>query len=318
MGFIVRTYLDGIEVDTQKVDTSAQLKDNAFVVFNKTKRLKEDACDPFKGGRDKKSVTGAEHEAARNAFEPYDFNVLALPSLDKEIQNVYIEYTKRSRDEDGIKFQLVLPQIEREKPINHEGVIEYLNDVADEGYDKTALCYWVAGAEAGCLVQASCTNKEYDGAFNIVSDLTRDQVRKAIKNGYLAFHKDGKITVVLRDINTLTKINREDEEKKNLEFRNNQTIRVIDQVALASANVFNHQFLGKVPNDEVGRTLLKNELIKVRQELQDLRAIDTYDPSNLVLEMGSRYNEVIGTDAIRPLNCMEILYLTLSVLGVGE
>lgn len=310
MGYIVTTLVNGIEVDKQAVDTQTELIDNDFVVFNKEQELSVNGGDVFSGGVDGIS-SGESHEKARAAFESTNMNVIAVPTTDKGIQDAYIEYVKSSR-EDGIKFQIVMPSIEREFPINHEGVIEYVNEVTNPINDaQVDLCYWLAGAEAGCKVQSSCTAKAYDGTFKISSRVTREDQTKAIRQGKILFHSVGDDSVILRDINTLIKINAEDVERKHKDFSNNQVIRTLDGISTESATVFNSYFLGKRQNTSTERASLALELQKIREKYAQIGAIDTYDASQLVILPGQKPNEVIGRDAIRPLQCMDILYLQI-------
>lgn len=315
MGYIVRTYVDGIEIDTQSVNDQTELKDNSFVTFNKEQPLAVNGGDVFTGGTDGQ-VDGAKHQKARELFETVYTNIIAVPTTDKEIQDAYIAYVKRMRDEYGIKFQIVLPAINRETPINYEGVIEYVNRVTNPIKDPQAdLCYWLAGAEAGCLVQNSCTAKAYDGRFDISAKVTRAEQTKAIKNGQILFHRVAEGVVILSDVNTLIKINNEDLNSKHLDFGKNQVVRVFDGITTETANIFNTYFLGKRNNNTVERGELRNQLLKVRERYAQIGAIADYDQSLLEIIPGSKPNEVIGSDGIYPLQAMEILYFTIQYLG---
>ena len=316
-GFIVHTYLEGIEVDSQNVETAGQLKDNSFVDFDPTVVLKEDAGIVFTGGTDGEADTEA-HNNARNAFESYGFNILAVPSVDKEVQDAYISYTKRMRDEYGLKFQTLMPAIERETSVNYEGVIQYGNEISDAGYDpQTSLCYWLAGAEAGAAINESCMGKTYDGNFTVKADLTRLQMQEAIKGGILVFHRVGTDSVILKDINSLVSIKAQDQNRLNDDFKQNQTIRVIDGLATEFATIFNTEFLGKYANDEPGRAELRNKFIKVCQAYATRRAIQPFDEANLQINEGPTIRDVTGSVGFQVINAMEFLYLYLNVINNG-
>lgn len=313
--YIVTTLVNGKEVHTQEVSKASELKDNDFVVFNKEAELEAEAGDEFTGGTNG-TVTGESYEKARNAFESYGFNILGLPVYDPDIQKAFVAYTIRLREEYGIKFQLVMPYNEETGEINHEGVITYLNKTTDPGYDSdTSLTYWLAGAEAGCEVQNSIVGKVYDGSFNVEADVTRAQQQAAIDGGKILFHKDGNDVEILKDINTLTTIDDTTKHSKNDDFKQNQTIRVIDGICLETAKIFNKYFLGKENNDEIGRNALKNELIKIREQYATLRAIKPYDPAALKLTEGDTIRHVMGTDEIKPTNAMEVLQMAISILN---
>lgn len=315
MGFIVRTLVDGIEVDAQAVDTYEDLQDNNFVTFDLEAELSINGGDVFSGGTDG-TTNGEAHQKARDAFENLNMNIIAVPSKEKEIQDAYIEYVKRLRDE-GQKFQIVMPAIDRIPKINHEGVIEYVNTVKNPVKDeKTDLCYWLAGAEAGCKVQSSCTAKEYDGTFDISAKVTRADQTKALSNGQILFHTVGDTAVILKDINTLTKIEKEYQTSKHLDFGVNQVVRVMDGIVMETATVFNTYFLGKRPNTVGERAELRNQLLKIRENYQQISAIDTYDAAQLVILPGQKPNEVIGRDAIKPLQAMDTLYFEITYQSI--
>lgn len=313
--FTVHTYLNGVEVDVQKVNSMETLKDNAYVIFDREKELEADAGIIFEGGTDGET-TQQSHEEARNLFESYNFNTLVVPTDDEEEQKAYIDYTKTMRDKYGVKFQSVVSQIEeRDKPINHEGIIEVGTTVADEDYNPYDIVYWVAANEAACRVQDSCVANAYNGNFTLNAKVNRSQMEDAINNGIFIFHMDGTTPVVLKDINTLTEVEDGDREHKHIDMRQNQTMRVLDYVVLESANVFNKMFLGRVPNDDIGRAALRSELLKIRNELSQIRAIAPYNEENLNIMEGKDAVSVIGYDAIQPLNCMEKLYLGINFIN---
>lgn len=313
--FIIKTFLNGVQVDKQEVNNSAQLKDNAYVNFYHSKKLKADGGDIFTGGTNG-NVTGLDHENARNAFQSYHFNVLAVPTTDEEIQWAYVEYTKRLREEYGVLFQMVTPNLFPRSPYNHEGIIAYANKVEAETDEEqtTGLTYWLAGAEAACKVESSVMNQNYDGNYRILADVTREEQLDALDRGVILFHNVGKNTVVLRDINTLTTIEDKDVEKKSLEFKNNQTVRVIDSISTDTANIFNNSYLGKSPNNDINRELLRTQILENRDSYVKRQAIAEYDPSKLVLSEGENRRQVVGVETVMPINCMEQLFLKITVL----
>lgn len=311
--YIVRTFLNDIEVDTQYVNKSTELEDTGFVTFNKEKKLEANGGVVLEGGTTT-DETPDDHQKARDLFESYAFNILAYAGEDDAIRQAYVDYTISMRDEYGVKFQTVVPYPGRNIRYNHEGIIQVGNEV--KGDNPNALVYWVAGAQAGCRVQDSVMAKAYDGRYEIIPTVTRAELEQAIDLGVFTFHKVAGEYLVLKDINSLIKIEEKDREKKNNDFKQNQSIRVLDTVVIESAKVFNGQFLGKVPNDDLGRISLRSELLKIRNELQRIRAIADYDENNLNIIQGKGLGDVIGTDAIRPLNAMERFFLTISFLSL--
>lgn len=316
--YIVTTTFNKTVVDTQKVQVSNDLVDNDYVVFDKSYPLKPIAGDNLSGGTNG-TVTGADWEACRNLLETTQINTVAVPVFDETEQKVWFNWVVRLRDKYGIKTQIVMPYNENADKFNHEGVILFANTLNDadlsEDQQKTDLCYWLAGAEAGCAVNASCVAKAYNGVYDVNANVTMAQQEWAINNGLIMLHLVDGVPTIGKDINTLTEITPEYEGEKNLQFKQNQAIRVLDAITVDTANIFNRYFLGKVPNDEAGRSDLKSRIIRNREAYAAMGAIDTYDSSNLTINQGDYITDVVGQDAIRFMNVMEYLFFTIEVLG---
>lgn len=243
---------------------------------------------------------------AINAFEPYEFNILCAYTGTAEDIAAYVTAVKMWRDDYGKKCQVVAYNTSGS---NYEGVIDVVSTVSDEGAPAYALTAWLAGVEAGCKVNESCTNMLYDGEYTIVCDKTQSQLEACIENGQIAFHIVYGDVRLLEDINTLTEFTVD----KGSDFANNQTIRVVDQVANDIAKLFNTKYLGKIPNDKSGRVSLWGDIVKHHKELEDLRAIEDFDSALLTVEQGETKKSVVVSDYIKPVNAMAQLYMTVVV-----
>ena len=243
------------------------------------------------------AVTATEHSAFLNAAQSYTFNAMGCVSTEDAIKELYVQEVKDMRENAGIKYQLVV----FDKAADHEGVVNVKNS-AD-------AVYWATGVIAGCAVNASNTNKTYDGEFAIPTSYTKADLEAAIKNGEFTFHKVGDEVRVLEDINSLTTTTAE----KGEDFKSNQTIRVIDQIAMDIASIFNNKYLGKIPNDASGRISLWNDIVKHHQNLQSLRAIEEFNPEDVVVELGDTKKSVVVSDVITVVNAMSQLYMSVVV-----
>ena len=243
---------------------------------------------------------------AISAFEPYEFNVICAYTDVEEDISAYITAVKAWRDEMGKKCQVVV--YNQEAP-NHEGVINVVSTVSGDSAPAHALVAWVAGAEAGCKINESCTNKLYDGEYTIVTDKTQSQLEACIEAGQIAFHLVYGDVRLLEDINSLT----ETTVDKGEDFKSNQTIRVIDQIANDIAKLFNTKYLGKIPNNASGRVSLWADIVAHHRELEALQAIEAFDSTLLTVEQGSNKKSVVVTDVITVVNAMAQLYMTVVV-----
>ena len=242
---------------------------------------------------------------AVNALEAYDFNILCAYSEAAEDVTAYVTAVKNWRDNMGKKCQVVV--YNQTKP-DHEGVINVVSTVSDDSAPAHALIAWVAGAEAGCKVNESCTNMQYDGEYSVLTNRTQAQLEQCIKDGQIAFHLVYGSVRMLEDINSLTTIG-----DKSDDFKYNQTIRVIDQIANDIAKLFNTKYLGKIPNDESGRISLWADIVAHHKDLEAIRAIEPFDSALLKVETGSTKKSVVINDAITVINSMAQLYMTVVI-----
>ena len=301
--FDVKTVIDTTIVDTQTVANATELVANDFVTW-KGADLAVTAGVALVGGTDG-TVTGESHQAYLDKIESYSFNALGVVTTDDEIKTLYEKFCKRLRDEVGMKFQAVIYQ----KSADFEGIVNVKNKVTDEGWSEACLVYWVTGIVAGCAVNKCNTNKIYDGEFAVDVDYTQAQLTKAIQSGELVLHKVGSDVRVLEDINSLVTTS----DTKGEIFKDNQTIRVIDQIANDIAVLFNTKYLGAVPNDEAGRISLWTDIVKHHEKMQDIRAIEGFSDEDVTISQGNNKKTVVVSDAVTVVNAMSKLYMTVTV-----
>ncbi|MFR4964006.1 MAG: phage tail sheath family protein [Streptococcus sp.] len=302
--FDVMTYMGTVKVDTQTVAKAADLVANDYVTFKTDATLAVTASTPLTGGTNG-TVDGTAHQAYLDKIESYTYNTMGIVVTDETTKKLYVAFNKRLRDEMGIKFQLVLYNI----AADFMGVISVKNKVTDEGWSEASLVYWVTGAEAGCAVNKSCQNKKYDGSFSVNTDFTQNRLKQAVKNGEFVLHKVNSDVRVLEDINSMVTTT----DTCGDVFKDNQTIRVIDQLGNDDAVLFNTKYLGVVPNNASGRTSLWSDLVKIRQELQTLGAIENFNDSDVTVAQGDTKKSVVSTSVIEVVNTMGKLYMTVTV-----
>lgn len=304
--FDVLTLLENRTVDSQTVGDIAELKANDWVEFKTTETLTATAAEPLAGGTNGTAITGADYQAYLDKIEAYEFNIMGCLSTEKTVKDLFMQFTKRMRDEVGAKFQTVLY---RHNKADYEGVISVENKALGSNVLESSLVYWVTGAEAGCLVNKSLSNKTYDGDYDVEATETQTQLGNGIDAGKFLFHKVGKDINVLTDINTFTSF----EKYKNEDFASNQTMRVLDQIAMDIAKLFNKRYLGKVQNTKEDREELWKDIVKHHEELQKLKAIEDFIDENVKVTKGNTKKSVVVEDYVTPVNCMEQLYMTVHV-----
>lgn len=299
----VMTYLGTEKVDEQTVSNAAELTANDYVTF-KEKELSVTAGVPLAGGTNG-TVDGASHQAYINKIEPYSFNTMGVVTSDDSTKRLYAAFVKRMREEVGVKFQLVLHNYSAD----YMGVINVKNKVTDEGWAEGSLVYWVTGAQSGCAVNKSCQNKRYDGAFTVDTDYTQNDLKTAIADGEFVLHNVSGDVRVLEDINSMVSVS----DTQGDVFKDNQTVRVIDQIGNDDAVLFNTKYLGVVPNNASGRVSLWADLVKIRQQLLELGAIENFTDTDVTVEQGDNRKSVVVTGSIQVVNAMSKVYMTITV-----
>lgn len=300
----VSTYLDAVRVDTQmKVKTADELKANDYVIW-KDAPLTATASTPLTSGTDG-TVQDAAYQVFLDKIESYSFNTLGCASTNETIKALFAAFTKRLRDEMGIKFQTVLHRYI--KP-DFEGVVSIENGLVG-AQDDPALVYWATGAQAGCAVNQSLTNAAYTGELTPYVDYTQTQLEEGIRAGKFMLHRVGDEVRVLTDINTFVSVT----DEKSADFASNQVVRVLDQIANDIALLFNTKYLGKVQNDAAGRVSLWNDIVKHHEQLQDLRAIENFTSDAVTVLPGETKKAVQVQDRVQPVAAMEQLYMTVIV-----
>lgn len=302
-GFVVSLYLGTKLVDKQTVAKAADLKNNAWVDWKTTAQLAVGAGVSLTGGTNG-TVSAAEHQKFLGLCESYpDINAIGYAGTEKDIQALYAAWVKNMRNDVGVKLQAVLYQY----GADDESVVNVDNEAVDT--NKAALVYWATGVIAGTAVNKSATNKKYDGEFEIKVDYTQSDLEKCIAAGKWTLHRVGDEIRVLEDINSLTTVTVD----KGEIFKDNQTIRIVDQIATAVASVFTSKYLGQVPNDKDGRLSLWADVCKIHSDLQDIRALEDFEPKDITVEQGDAKKSVVINESITIVNTMVRLYMTVVV-----
>ncbi|MGW8381280.1 phage tail sheath family protein [Streptococcus parasuis] len=300
--FDVKTVLGTTVVDEQTVSSAAELVANDYVTFKPGAVLAVTASTPLTGGTNG-TVDGTAHQNFLDKIEAYSYNALGVVTTDDTTKGLYVNFAKRLRDEVGQKFQAVLYN----KASDYEGVVNVKNRATES---EAALVYWVTGIIAGCEVNKSNLNKKYDGEYTVEADYTQAQLEEAIKAGEFTLHKVGSDIRVLSDINSLVTVS----DTKGEIFKDNQTVRVMDQIANDIAVLFNTKYIGNVPNDAAGRISLWSDIVKHHEQLQTIRAIEEFSDADVEVSQGDTKKSVVVQDAVTVVNAMAQLYMTV-VMG---
>lgn len=300
----MKTLLDGEVVDVQTATGASGLQDNAFVSFDAQATLAATAATPLTGGANA-TVTVASHQDFLDRLESRAFHavgVAADETMSAVLSPLYANFTKRMRDEMGIKFQCVLYR----HAADYEGVVNVQNKVLDAGASVASLIYWATGIVAGTAVNQSALNAPYEGEYTVDADYKQSELEAFLDEGKFALHRVGDDLRVLGDINSLVTTT----ETKGDVFKENRSIRVIDKIGNDIAALFNSKYLGRIPNNDSGRVSLWADIVKHHRELERITAIEDFEESAVVVSQGATKKSVVVEDAVHIVNAMAQLYMT--------
>ncbi len=313
--FTVETYLAGRKVDSQVGKNISDLVSNNFVEFSGEGALVANAGIVLESGADGE-VTGQDYIDFLAEIEKYKFNILAITAEDvTDIKDVIKTFIKRLRENEGKKVQVVISNFAN---ADYEGIISVKNGVVLENgtvINAAKACAYVAGIMAAADVNKSNTYETYDGAVKTDVIYTNNEIEEALKNGEIVFVNKNDKVVIEQDINTLVTYTLE----KNEYFHKNRVVRCIDALEMKVSELFENYYIGKVNNDEGGRTLFKSAVIKlINTDFVQKGAITNFSNEDVTVEAGSDIDSLKIEIGIYPVDSMEKLYATIILKGGNE
>lgn len=247
------------------------------------------------------TVSAGSHSDYLDKIGEYYVNIIGYYGEDEVLKKLYHEFGKRMVEEVGAEVQIVIAERGRNK-FDYEYTIE-VDNIPES-------VFWVAGREAGCLVNASLTNKKYNGEYKLDYYTKARDGERAIKEGKFTFYGTNGEIRVIEDINSFISFTLH----KNQDFSKNQVIRVISQRATDISRIFVERYLGEVLNNKSGRVSFWKELVNHAETLEQLGAIEDYDPKETTVERGKEKDEVIVHDPLSIVMAMQKLYMTIEVV----
>ena len=305
--FDVQTIVDGAVAGTQHVNAGGDLTANAWVEFSGS-ALSATAGTALTGGVDP-TVAVADDAAFLTAIEPYRFDILAYDGETTTVIDAYVAFIKRLNESVGRKCQLVIGNHPSQ---NSMYVISVHNGVrlADGSVlTPQQTVWWVAGAEAGALYYQSLTYAQYPTAVAAYPKLTDDQAAAAIEAGQIAFIDDFGIVKICSDINSKTTVT----PTEGVEFKKNRVMRVIMQLCNDTYEHFANHYIGKVDNNDTGRSLLRGWLVGYLNEMQANGGIQNFTAEDVEVLAGDSIDSVLINIAIQPVDSIEKIYMSVTV-----
>lgn len=321
-GYFVRTSYDGEVVDEQNVESANTIVDNDYVTFAVEGGgvLVEVAAEDLTGGTNG-TESGTNLTGILSKLSGMPWNTLGYcgENTNRAVVSTYI---KDLRENKGKYRQAVLYTSANE---DYEGIISPNQGFVLDGEDPSEwnatkvhergmwAVAFVAALTAGADVYVSNTYHVLPSNVVSVYPVSEEdaEVETELRRGAFLFtHNSSGELVVEKDINTLHTYT----QTRTPPFSKNRVIRTLDEISNTKVLVWETQFIGKVDNDDLGRALLKGQILKILDDFASIGAVARND-YDVTVEPGDDPDKVRSYEQLRPIDSMEQLYSYVTVLG---
>ncbi|MEF9952199.1 MAG: phage tail sheath family protein [Clostridium sp.] len=301
------TLFEGIQVDKQTIGAIGEFKPNKYITVEGTGSITASAGVVLEGGTDG-TVTNADYTRYLAAIELYKFDAIGVATTDEQLKATVANFAKRLNETEGKKIQCVLSNYPQ---ADYEGVSSVNNGVQLPDRTLTAVecVYFFTGATAGAAENKSNTYQEYPTAIDVVPRYTTTELTEIVKNGEIVFSLNNGRVVIEKDINTLKTIG----PTKNKDFKKNRIIRTLDGICNDAKYIWDTKYIGKVDNNDNGRSLYTKSLIEMMENKQKIGAIEGFVVEDIVVSKGLDKDSVVVEIAVQPVDAMEKLYMRIEV-----
>lgn len=311
----VTTFFDGGKADSQKVSEIGELESNSYVEFSEVEDgggFVEDAGSPLTGGTDGEQEDSKAYPALLGLLSHARFQTFACFSSEASVKQNVCRFIQQMRDDEGRYVQAVVSDYDA---ADHEGIVNNVCGAVINGeeFSKEEFVAIVAGMCAGANFNQSNTARVVTGATKIIGELGDTEIKEGLGKGkfILSMSTSGNV-IVEKDINSLHTFTK----KKGYAFSKNRVIRTLDEIGTTTKQTWEDTYMGKVDNNDTGRGLFKADLVAYGNELQRLAGIQEFDGTrDVAISQGDDLDSVVATWAVKPVDSMEILYLTCKISG---
>lgn len=303
----VNTFLGADLVDSQTVSNGAELVENDFVTFTGT-TLSANAGTSLTSGANGSVTPSTAYQNMFKKLKGADWNCLAIVS-DKTTANPLAKaFVEDMRENEGKKVQVAM----NDTAYDYEGVIQSTQGFKTASHEISAEIFpsFVAGVTARANFNESNTAYFIEGAESIVGEMTSAEIQTALKGGQfvLSYASDGAVKVE-QDINSLHTFT----VLKGYTFSKNRVIRTLDEIANTITSTFERFYMGKVSNNDAGRTNFKGDVVEYLNGLQVENAIENFSADDVDVQKGEAIDSVVVNLGIKPVDAIEKMYITINV-----
>lgn len=258
------TGLDGtIDEAINRINDNVE---NEYIIAKKingsTGTLDNIANVALTGGNDGvETITNGHYLDAMSTFEGYKSDGFVLDGVtDIALQTSVKEWVIRNKDEGnniiafvgGPKEEKLEQANSKSKEFNHEDIVNVFTHGYYEGikYDQAEAVVYIAALATGKGLKESICNAEtiFD---DVEPRLSKAEIETALASGTLVLAKDDDRVIVVDDVNTLKNY----PDDKSEVFGSIRAVKFMNAVD-GDTSLKRKDFVGKVNNDDTGRTII--------------------------------------------------------------
>ncbi|WP_010295881.1 phage tail sheath subtilisin-like domain-containing protein [Clostridium senegalense] len=271
---------------------------NAKKIDNATGLLGEISNKKFTGGNDGiSSITNECYLEAMKAFESYGIDGFTLDGVtDTSLQNCVKEWVIRNKNEGiniiaflgGSKEETLEQANSKSKEFNHEDIVNIFCHGYYEGrkYTQAEVAVYVAALGTGQGLGESLCNAVT--VFDEVEPrLSKVEIETALNSGTLVLAKDDNDVIIVDDVNTLKNY----PDDKSDVFGSIRAVKFLNAVD-GDTSLKRKDFVGKVNNDDTGRTVIICALKKYFETLAKIGIIE----NDFIVEVDKELQENAVSD----------------------
>ncbi len=308
--YTVITYVDGATVDSQTVKDASEVENNDYVDFSGRGDLTVDSGSNLEGGTDGTVTDSTAYTAMFKALRMARWQTYACFSIDTEIKSKIVSFIDSMRNDEGRYVQGVVADYDG---ADSEGIINSVNGAIIDGvkFTKEEFTSIVAGMTAGANFNESNTARVITGATEIIGELTDAEIKDGLSKGkfIISTSASGKIKVE-QDVNSLHTY----ASDRNYNFSKNRVLRTLDEIGTSTIITWEDVYMGKVDNNDTGRSLFRSDLSAYGTELQRLNGIQEFKGADdIEVSQGNDLDSVVVNWTVKPVDSMEKLYMTVNV-----
>ena len=226
------------------------------------------------------AITNQHYLDSMEVFEGYGMDGFVLDGVtDQSLQTSVKAWVIKNKTEGnniiafvgGLSNETIIEANSKSKEFNHEDVVNVYGHAFVDGveYPQAELAVYIAGLATGKGLKDSICN-EVTIFDDIQPRLSKTDIESALAAGTLVLTKDTDTVIVVDDVNTFKNYT---DEKTDV-FGSIRAVKFMNAVD-GDTSIKRKEFVGKVPNNDTGRTLV---LCSLKQYFEDLRDAEIIQP----------------------------------------